>query len=194
MYKAVATKDGGIRVKMTDEEVAAREAEEAVVLAEMSAVAYIAARKTGYGDVGDQLDMMYWDAVNGTTEWQDHIAAVKAANPKPAQEFMTIECLRYKEFKKGSLLGFADIFVEKWGVEIKGFSMHFKDGAKWVNLPSKEFQNEEGEMKYSPVFKFRDTDHQKSFCKAVLEAINLYIATQECGPSDPGGYSDNAPF
>jgi len=27
--------------------------------------------------------MQYWDSVNGTTTWADHIAAVKAAHPKP---------------------------------------------------------------------------------------------------------------
>jgi len=42
----------------------------------------IADRIAGYGGYGDQLDMMYWDEVNGTTTWKDHIAAVKAANPK----------------------------------------------------------------------------------------------------------------
>jgi hypothetical protein len=26
--------------------------------------------------------MMYWDNVNGTTTWKDHIAQVKADNPK----------------------------------------------------------------------------------------------------------------
>ena len=40
-------------------------------------------RVVGYGSLGDQLDMMYWDNVNGTTTWQDHIAAVKAEFPKP---------------------------------------------------------------------------------------------------------------
>jgi hypothetical protein len=33
--------------------------------------------------LGDQLDMQYWDQVNGTTIWADHISAVKAAHPKP---------------------------------------------------------------------------------------------------------------
>jgi len=27
--------------------------------------------------------MIYWDGVNGTTLWDDHIAEVKANNPKP---------------------------------------------------------------------------------------------------------------
>ena len=29
------------------------------------------------------LDMQYWDKVNGTTNWQDAIAKVKADTPKP---------------------------------------------------------------------------------------------------------------
>jgi len=35
-----------------------------------------------YGGIGDQLDMLYWDSINGTTEWVDHITQVKADNPK----------------------------------------------------------------------------------------------------------------
>jgi len=44
---------------------------------------YIQARQEAYGSVQDQLDMQYWDSVNGTTLWADHIAQVKADNPKP---------------------------------------------------------------------------------------------------------------
>lgn len=45
---------------------------------------WIQARKDAYGSIEDQLDMQYWDAVNGTTTWKDHIAQVKSDNPKPA--------------------------------------------------------------------------------------------------------------
>ena len=44
---------------------------------------YIQARQEAYGSVQDQLDLQYWDSVNGTTLWADHIAQVKADNPKP---------------------------------------------------------------------------------------------------------------
>ena len=40
-------------------------------------------RRTAYGSVGDQLDMQYHDNVDGTTTWKDHVAKVKADNPKP---------------------------------------------------------------------------------------------------------------
>ena len=45
---------------------------------------YIQARQQAYGSVQDQLDMQYWDSVNSTTLWADHIAKVKSDNPKPA--------------------------------------------------------------------------------------------------------------
>ena len=38
---------------------------------------------TIYASIGDQLDMQYKDAVNGTTTWKDQVAAVKAKYPKP---------------------------------------------------------------------------------------------------------------
>ena len=44
---------------------------------------YIQARQEAYGSIAEQLDMMYWDGVNGTTVWADHIAQVKSDYPKP---------------------------------------------------------------------------------------------------------------
>lgn len=44
---------------------------------------YDVARELKYGDIGDQLDMQYKDALNGTTTWKDHIAQVKSDFPKP---------------------------------------------------------------------------------------------------------------
>ncbi len=48
-----------------------------------AAVKYKSDRAAAYASIGDQLDMQYWDAVNGTTTWKDHVAKVKADNPKP---------------------------------------------------------------------------------------------------------------
>ena len=37
----------------------------------------------GYPTIGDQLDMIYHDQVDGTTTFKEAIQAVKDANPKP---------------------------------------------------------------------------------------------------------------
>ena len=39
-------------------------------------------RAAAYPSLQDQMDMQYWDAVNGTTTWKDAIAKVKSDNPK----------------------------------------------------------------------------------------------------------------
>ena len=35
-----------------------------------------------YPSIQEQLDMQYWDNVNGTTNWKDAVAKVKLDNPK----------------------------------------------------------------------------------------------------------------
>lgn len=43
-------------------------------------------RAAEYPAIGDQLDMIYWDKVNGSNIWLETIAAVKAKYPKSAEE------------------------------------------------------------------------------------------------------------
>ena len=50
--------------------------------AEYDANAYQRQRATVYPSIQEQLDMQYWDKVNGTTTWQDAIAKVKTDIPK----------------------------------------------------------------------------------------------------------------
>ena len=42
------------------------------------------ARAAAYPSLEEQMDMQYWDSVNGTTTWKDAIAKVKSDNPKPS--------------------------------------------------------------------------------------------------------------
>ena len=42
---------------------------------------YVELREAAYPSMADQLDMQYWDSVNGTTTWADAIQAVKDAHP-----------------------------------------------------------------------------------------------------------------
>ena len=44
-----------------------------------------ATRRAAYGDWGSQLDMQYHDSKDGTSTWEDHVAAVKTANPIPTE-------------------------------------------------------------------------------------------------------------
>ncbi len=49
---------------------------------QIQAMDYISKREKEYPSIQEQLDMQYWDNVNGTTTWKDAIAKVKSDNPK----------------------------------------------------------------------------------------------------------------
>ena len=48
----------------------------------VDANAYKDQRAKAYPSIQEQLDMQYWDSVNGTTTWADAIAAIKEGFPK----------------------------------------------------------------------------------------------------------------
>ena len=50
---------------------------------ELNKLNYQRTRREAYPSLEEQLDLQYWDQVNGTTKWKDAIAKVKADNPKP---------------------------------------------------------------------------------------------------------------
>jgi len=85
MKKAIATTDGKTKyIDLTGDEIAARELE---VIEEEEKVLlnkYKKLRKGEYCSIEDQLDMIYWDKINDTTTWVDHISTIKNKYPKPS--------------------------------------------------------------------------------------------------------------
>jgi len=60
---------------------AQKEAAQAI-LASHNHVWYVEERRKRFPSTGDQLDMIYWDRVNGTNFWQDLVTKIKADVPK----------------------------------------------------------------------------------------------------------------
>jgi hypothetical protein len=58
-------------------------AEKALLQTEYDNNQYQRDRASAYPSLQDQLDMQYWDSVNGTNTWKDKIAEVKTTYPKP---------------------------------------------------------------------------------------------------------------
>ena len=69
--------------KVTAEQMIAITAKATELQAAYDAKEYARSRATAYPTIQEQLDMQYWDGVNGTTIWADTVAQIKAENPKP---------------------------------------------------------------------------------------------------------------
>ena len=72
-------------VPYTDEENAAADAAKAAEDAHEAEFGYMNKRQADLPSIGDQMDMQYWDAMNGTTLWKDMITGVKTKHPKVAK-------------------------------------------------------------------------------------------------------------
>lgn len=85
-----------------------------------------------------------------------------------------IECTNFRTHQAGSLQGFADLYVQTWGLEIKGCSLFMKEGKRWITFPSREYVNKEGEKKYMPYIRFRNKEHMEAFANQAKEAIDKW--------------------
>ena len=79
IYANLIVHDGG--TKPTEEEV---NAGYQALKDKWVAEEYIRNRQIVYPSLQEQIDMQYWDSVNGTTTWNDAISKIKSDNPKPS--------------------------------------------------------------------------------------------------------------
>ena len=81
--KPISKSVDGVSMELTDDEYAQAKIDLGNYKWQEQQTGYINARQSAYGSIASQLDMMYWDQVNGTTTWKDYIEKVKSDNPKP---------------------------------------------------------------------------------------------------------------
>lgn len=130
----------------------------------------------------DNYVKYYLDVLKGIAYKDDNIIscifAIKQYSDKDEtiinlsrmDDFTMIECIKFKQFEKGSLKGFADFRFPEKGIEIYGCSVHEKDGRKWVNLPSREFEKD-GERKFAQIIRFTSNDDFNYFLRESLKAV-----------------------
>ena len=79
-YVIVTESHIGKVTRPTDKQINDKVAE---LQADYDAKKYQRDRAVAFPSLQEQLDMQYWDKVNGTNKWQEAVAKVKADNPKP---------------------------------------------------------------------------------------------------------------
>ena len=83
-YEADGSQDHLIGDKVAITFTEAQQLEVDATASRFNSMSYDQKRALSYPAMTEQLDMLYWDGVNGTTTWADAIAAVKAKDPKGA--------------------------------------------------------------------------------------------------------------
>lgn len=93
-----------------------------------------------------------------------------------------MEIKNYKSQISGSLLGFFDLQVPKWGnLIIHGCSLFQKEGRKWFSFPSKKVTSQDPTAKptYFAHLRFEDKDIRDKFNDTVIAALDKYFAENQ---------------
>lgn len=75
-------KEKGYTIKELERENEDEERRFQIVEVEEKELTYAEKRALEYPTIQDQLDMIYWDSVNGTSLWMEKIAEIKEKYPK----------------------------------------------------------------------------------------------------------------
>jgi hypothetical protein len=86
----------------------------------------------------------------------------------------SVTCLAWRSCARGTLLGFARIHVQAWGLAINSVAVHESHGKQWVQLPSKPILDDQRELVRGP-------DGKIQYAKVVE------FTRSHCGRSLPSG-------
>ena len=92
-----------------------------------------------------------------------------------------IEIHNFKQYEKNTLKGFFDVKLTNIGLEIRGCCLHEKDGSRWVQLPSKPYEKDDGTKGYTYILDFYEKDKRTLFQKDVLKQLTAGVLGKKEG-------------
>jgi|SRR5215469_10315093 len=102
----------------------------------------------------------------------------------------TVLVTNFREFTKGTLRGFFDVELPS-GLILRECSLHSKDGARWINPPSRKFTGKDGKSAYKRMADFPTRELADRFRDEVLAVLD---AGREHEGSAPEISDEDLPF
>ena len=107
---------------------------------------------------------------------------------------VTIE--KFRAHEKNTLIGFCNVELVDLCMIIKDCTVHQREGKTWISLPSRSYQNNEGEAVWTDVVVFSDKEKRDEFQTAAVSAFHSFMGKEynetTSAPSD--NQEDDIPF
>lgn len=105
----------------------------------------------------------------------NHAKARAASAPPPASSKRQAEVIKWRAHTKNTLRGFISLKLPS-GLVIHDMTLHEKEGRRWVGLPSRSYQDNDGETQWIPVVECPDRSDRDRFNELALAALDAYLA------------------
>lgn len=106
-----------------------------------------------------------------------------------------IEVSNINPINKGDILATVSVHIRPWKLKIHEVCIFQKGLNKWISLPSRKYENKEGETKYFKLLEFDDSGAEKRFRDQIVHAVDEYIEIHgDLVPEDVIKESEPFPF
>ena len=92
---------------------------------------------------------------------------------------MAIELHRWRDHRQNTLIGFGTFRMTNIGLEIRDCPVHERDGERWLQMPSRPYQDQEGNTKYAYILNFYDKERWHQFQETALAALDKYLEQEQ---------------
>ena len=94
----------------------------------------------------------------------------------------SLRCIDWRPCERGTLRGFADLFLPSLHLEIRDIAIHEKNGKRWAQLPARPqlgrnrelVRDPSGKVQYATILKFSDRPTADAFSRAAVTAIQNF--------------------
>jgi hypothetical protein len=94
-----------------------------------------------------------------------------------------IEIVHFRKFEKNTLQGFLEVKLPTSGIIVRDIAVHWKNDNRWLSMPSRSYQKQDGETAFVPLVAFSDKKRWYRFQNLTFAALDEYISKQQ--PPEP---------
>jgi hypothetical protein len=88
-----------------------------------------------------------------------------------------IEIMKFELVNKGPLIARFTLKMMKWGgLQIRECTLFESGPKRWINLPSRQYQDSEGKTKYFPFLAYEERSMDDKFKEMIIKAVDEYMA------------------
>lgn len=103
---------------------------------------------------------------------------------------MTLRCDSFRPFRRSTLVGFAELFINELRLRIKDVAFHQVGDSRWASLPAKpmlkdgvQMKDERGKAQYVNILEWENRYIRDAFSVAAIEAVLAHTPSAFDDPS-----------
>ena len=107
---------------------------------------------------------------------------------------MPVKLIKFTPHQKNGLLGYAQVKIEGFKMEVNDIAIFEKNGNMSIAMPSKALDKPDGGKKWRPIMRFTDKQYAEAFQRDVLSEFKKWQTQQNPVATTGTPAADDIPY